>query len=101
MRVLVVEDERRLARLLARSENAPYRARVRPLPLAPAYRDQSATAVRAALAAGERADARLAPQAAAFVAATGCYTSAAPTTYAARRQELTKPPARFPASTGG
>src|SRR3954471_7198342 len=63
---------RDLATLLAAPENAPYRDRVRPLPLAPAYRDQSATAVRAALAAGESVDALLAPPAAAFIAATCC-----------------------------
>src|SRR5579883_3550640 len=81
---------RDLARLLARPENAPYRDRVRPLPLAAAYRDQSATAVRAALAAGEDAGALLAPEAAAFVAATGCYRAPdAAGAYAARRRALT------------
>ncbi|HEY7061612.1 MAG TPA: hypothetical protein VII06_09045 [Chloroflexota bacterium] len=78
-----------LATLLARPENAPYRARLRPLPLATAYRDQSATAVRAALAAGARADARLAPAAAAFIAATGCYGQARGDGYGARRRKLT------------
>ena len=77
-----------LAALLDHPENAPYRARVRPLPLAPAYRDQSATAVRTVLAAGERADTLLAPPAAAFVAATGCYTPAEAGTYVARRAAL-------------
>ncbi|HZS03208.1 MAG TPA: hypothetical protein VFE37_31175 [Chloroflexota bacterium] len=88
---------RDLAALLARPENAPYRARVRPLPLAAAYRDQSATAVRAALAAGQNVDSLLAPPAAAFIAATGCYTPAAEA-YAARRSALRdllpRPPSR-------
>ena len=83
---------RELAALLARPENQPYRERVRYLPLPPAYRDLSATAVRAALAAG--ADPRgLVPAAvAAFITATGCYRAgAAADAYAARRQALALP----------
>jgi nicotinic acid mononucleotide adenylyltransferase len=75
-----------LAALLARPENAPYRDRVRPLPLSASYRAVSATAVRAALARGEDARAWLAPAAAAFVAATGCYVD--PARYAVRRAAL-------------
>jgi nicotinic acid mononucleotide adenylyltransferase len=89
-----------LAALLARPENAPYRARVRPLPLATAYRDQSATAVRAALAAGEMPAGLLTPEAAAFIAATGCYTAAEGCTYAGRRADLT-PPAPLPSEGRG
>jgi nicotinamide-nucleotide adenylyltransferase len=86
-------SHRDLAALLARPENAPYRARVRPLPLAPAYRDQSATAVRAALAAGQNVDGLLAPQAAAFIAATGCYRAPLDAgEYAPRRRALTARP---------
>ncbi|HWP29629.1 MAG TPA: hypothetical protein VNM50_08825 [Chloroflexota bacterium] len=83
---------RELAALLARPENQPYRERVRYLPLPPAYRDLSATAVRAALAAG--ADPRgLVPAAvAAFITATGCYRAgAAADAYVARRQALALP----------
>jgi nicotinamide-nucleotide adenylyltransferase len=86
-------DRRDLATLLALPQNAPYHARVRPLPLAPAYRDQSATVVRAALAAGENVDALLAREAAAFIAATGCYRSTLDA-YAARRGDLTPPAQR-------
>ncbi len=75
-----------LAALLDRPENRPYRPRVRPIPLAPAYRDDSATVARALLAAGRDASALLAPAAAAFMAATGCYRDDA--AYAARRQVL-------------
>lgn len=81
-----------LEALLARPENARYRARVRPLPLPRAYREESATALRAALAAGADVRRRLAPAAAAFVAATGCYVD--PARYAARRAALS-------GSTGG
>jgi nicotinate-nucleotide adenylyltransferase len=86
---------RDLAALLARPENTPYREHVRPLPLAPAYRDQSATAVRAALAAGQQVDALLAPQAATFIAATGCYRAGG-REYAARRRALSNLPPRPP-----
>lgn len=78
-----------VAALLARPENAPYRARVRPLPLPARYRAVSASAVRAALARGAAARAELAPAAAAFVAATGCYVD--PARYAARRAALAGP----------
>ena len=79
-----------LAALLARPENQAYRERVRYLPLPPAYRDQSATAVRAALAAGGDVCSLVAPPAAAFIAATGCYTAggARAREYAARREAL-------------
>ena len=77
-----------LAALLARPENAPYRHRVRPLPLPAAYRDQSATALREALAAGRAPHHLIAPEAAAFSAATGCYTATGASAYAARRQAL-------------
>lgn len=79
-----------LAALLARPENAPYRDRVRPLPLPAGYRALSATAVRTALARGEDARALLAPAAAAFVAATGCYVD--PARYAVRRAALAGAP---------
>src|SRR5579875_3028929 len=75
-----------LAALLARPENAPYRDRVRLLPLPASYRAVSATAVRALLARREDARALLAPAAAAFVAATGCYAD--PARYAVRRAAL-------------
>jgi nicotinic acid mononucleotide adenylyltransferase len=77
-----------LPALLARPANAPYRDRVRPLPLPAAYRDQSATALRAALATDDAPPSLLAPEAAAFVAATGCYTAAGASAYAARRAAL-------------
>jgi nicotinate-nucleotide adenylyltransferase len=77
-----------LTALLARPENARYRGRVRPLPLPRAYREESATALRAALAAGADVRRRLAPAAAAFVAATGCYVE--PARYAARRAVLAR-----------
>jgi nicotinic acid mononucleotide adenylyltransferase len=77
-----------LAALLARPANAPYRDRVRPLPLPAAYRDQSATAVRVALAGDAMPHGLLAPEAATFVAATGCYTAAGADAYAARRAAL-------------
>jgi len=75
-----------LRALLDRPENEPFRAGVRLLPLAPAYRDESATDARALLAAGKDARPLLAPAAAAFVVATGCY--AAEGAYAARRRAL-------------
>lgn len=65
-----------LARLLARPENVPYAARIRALPLAAAYRDQSATAIRTALEGGTAGHLALAPAAAAFITATGCYAPA-------------------------
>jgi nicotinamide-nucleotide adenylyltransferase len=84
-----------LRELLERPENRHFASRVRALPLAAAYRDQSATEARARLAAGQDAREFLAPAAAAFVEATGCYAGAAgeegsPSRpgYAARRAAL-------------
>jgi nicotinic acid mononucleotide adenylyltransferase len=74
--------------LLARPENVPFRAQVRSLPLAPAYRDQSATAVRTRLAAGEPLGALVPAATARFVADTGCYRPAGAGGYAARRAAL-------------
>jgi hypothetical protein len=80
-----------LRALLARPQNRTYAARVHHLPLPPAYRRDSATEVRALLAAG-RDPGRLVPAAAReFVAATGCYRrspGATPSDYAARRHAL-------------
>ena len=84
-----------LRALLARPENRPYADRVRHLPLAPAYRDDSATAARDLLAAGRDPGHLLPPAARAFVAATGCYggprvgaADGPPADYAARRRAL-------------
>jgi nicotinate-nucleotide adenylyltransferase len=84
-----------LRALLGRPENRPYADRVRQLPLAPGYRDDSATEVRALLAAGRDPERLLPPAARAFVAATGCYgaprvgaAGEPPDDYAARRRAL-------------
>ena len=77
-----------LAALLARPENRPYATRVRSLPLAPAYRDQSASTVRAALATGGNVDHLVPPQVKAFITTTGCYGVGTARSYAARRETL-------------
>jgi nicotinamide-nucleotide adenylyltransferase len=62
-----------LAELLARPQNRPFAGRVRPLELARAYAEVSASAIRAALASGQTLAPGLPPESAVFIAATGCY----------------------------
>lgn len=66
-------DRADLARLLEAPENRRFAAGVSFLEVDPALAGISSSAIRAALARGERAPAELAPESLAFIEATGCY----------------------------
>lgn len=67
-----------LAALLDRSENRPFRDRVRALPFDPVYAEASSTVVRAAVRAGAPVEDLVPPEAAAFIAEARPYDQPAP-----------------------